>query len=132
LDFYPNGHPEKYAKLAFKVFDTDKSGTISFDEFVIVTVFSVRGQDAEKALDFAFDLFDVDKNGKIDRKEFTTLLIAIYELNNIEIETKSAKTIAKEMFKEYDQDNNKSLDKNEFLTLIKSDQIFSKFFNIHI
>ena len=61
---YPTGNPEKYAKIAFKAFDDNKSGKITFEEFLLSTSFVTRGHgDREKAIDFAFDIYDSDNNG---------------------------------------------------------------------
>ena len=62
---HPNGNAEKYAKIAFKAFDEDNTGKISFEEFLLATSFvTAGGRDRDKALDFAFDIYDKDNNGK--------------------------------------------------------------------
>lgn len=61
---YKQGNPEKYAEIVFKAFDSNKSGKITFDEFLLATAF-VTGKNVNKAkgIEFAFDVYDINKNG---------------------------------------------------------------------
>lgn len=59
-DFYPDAsNSDKTAKSAFKVFDTDNSGTVSFSEFLIATSFPTSANLAmynQEELEDAFGL----------------------------------------------------------------------------
>lgn len=123
--FYPYGNPKKYAKIAFKAFDADKSGKISFSEFLIATSF-VNSSDVAKTIDFAFDVYDSDNNGKVDKKEMLDMVTAIYEIENIDLA--AAKNTVEEVFKEYDKDNSNSLNKQEFIKFFLSDPIIQRTF----
>jgi len=63
-------------KMMIRMFDTDRSGTINFDEFVGLWGFLA----AWRGL---FDRFDTDRSGNISLDEFTEALIAFgYRLSN--------------------------------------------------
>lgn len=62
--------PENFQDLLFKIFDTDNSGEIDFNEFLIgLTMLSDSGDD----IFFSFDLCDANKNGKVERQELVKL-----------------------------------------------------------
>ena len=57
----------------FIAFDTDNSGSIDFQEFLVA--FNIIGDgDVEKRLAWMFDVYDINKDGSIDRKEIDTIL----------------------------------------------------------
>lgn len=121
--FYQYGNPDNYAKFAFKAFDNDNSGKISFSEFLIATAFSInasQADDMEKSLEFAFDVYDTDDNEKVDRKEVETLLGAIYQLEtgtgNYDFQN-----IIDELFRNYDTDATGYLNKREFIVALLND-----------
>jgi Ca2+-binding EF-hand superfamily protein len=61
------------ADLAFYLYDTDKSGTLEFEEFWSFVSEAYFGQDQPKIfLKRAFDAFDADKNGTLDQTEIET------------------------------------------------------------
>ncbi|CAF1093530.1 unnamed protein product [Brachionus calyciflorus] len=127
--FYKIGNPEKYAKFAFKAFDNDNNGRITFSEFLVATSFSInanKNDDAQKSLEFAFDIYDVDDNGKIDQKEALLVLSAVYELEGRNV-LYAQKTVD-EFFKSYDTDNSGFLNKKEFVTALLNDSYFRSVF----
>ena len=57
----------------FQAFDTDKSGFVDFQEFMVT--FSIIGDgDMEKRLGWVFDLYDINDDGHVDRKEIENIL----------------------------------------------------------
>ncbi|CAF1029639.1 unnamed protein product [Brachionus calyciflorus] len=121
--FYNYGNPERYAKFAFNAFDDDKSGKITFGEFLIATAFSInssRDDDTQQSLEFAFDVYDVDDNGKVDKKEALTLITAVYELEN-GYSSADVQNTVDELFRYYDTDNTGYLNKKEFVTALLND-----------
>lgn len=126
---YPHGKPEKYAKIAFKAFDVDKNGKITFEEFLLSTSFAIQGHvDKRKAIDFAFDIYDSDNNGKITKKEMEQMIAALYEITGQDAKTAKAKVA--EVLNKYDLDRNGSLNKQEFVDFIISDPICAQVFHL--
>ena len=58
---------EKMENAVFDVVDTNRDGTITFDEYMVWIKAAGFPEDAGQA---AFALLDKDKSGKIDRKEY--------------------------------------------------------------
>lgn len=130
---YKYGDAEKYAKIAFKAFDHEKKGKITFAEFLIASSFAINTNsraDLKGSLEFIFDIYDADKNGMIDKKEMEKLIEALYESEGDD--TINARKRVTEIFKYYDLDKNKSLDKNEFMAFMTLDQVASKIFKPQI
>lgn len=127
--FYKTGNPEKYAKLAFKAFDTDNNGKVAFSEFLVATAFSInssKSDDIEKAYEFAFDVYDVDNNGKVDKNEALTLLKAVYEIEGGCLQT--ADDRVEELFKKFDADRTGYLNKSEFVQALYTDNYLREIF----
>ena len=121
--FYTYGNPEKYAKFAFKAFDADNNGKITFSEFLTATAFSInksQADDLEKSLEFAFDVYDVDNNGKVDKKEALKIVTAVYELESGSASPDAQNTVD-ELFRYYDTDGSGFLNKKEFVTALTND-----------
>ena len=80
--FFPFGDPSSFADYVFKVFDSDKSGTIDFKEFICALSVTSRGKMEDK-LDWAFQLYDIDGDGKISYEEMLAIVEAIYKMVDI-------------------------------------------------
>jgi Ca2+-binding EF-hand superfamily protein len=84
--FFPFGDPSSFADYVFKVFDSDKSGTIDFKEFICALSVTSRGKMEDK-LDWAFQLYDIDGDGKISYEEMLAIVEAIYKMVRLAIST---------------------------------------------
>jgi Ca2+-binding EF-hand superfamily protein len=126
----------------FKVFDSDKSGTIDFKEFICALSVTSRGKMEDK-LDWAFQLYDIDGDGKISYEEMLAIVEAIYKMvssrsclvcsyfNTLgqvgsmvklpEDEDTPEKRV-KKIFRMMDKDENGSLDMAEFKEGSKRDE----------
>lgn len=69
-------------KLMFDLCDTDSSGYIDFQEYLILFWARIQSVDAKEKLDFIFDLFDIDKNGYIDFYELHSIIKILFKLKN--------------------------------------------------
>ncbi|XP_066507199.1 calsenilin-like [Hoplias malabaricus] len=77
--FFPQGDASTYAHFLFKAFDTNRSGSIRFEDFVIWLSVLLRGSVTEK-LRWAFNLYDINKDGLITREEMMAIMKSIYDL----------------------------------------------------
>ena len=68
IKIFPGGNADKFSQNVFRTFDTDKSGTIDFREFMLALHVTANGSPEEK-LKWAFRMYDVDGNGAIDIHE---------------------------------------------------------------
>ena len=141
--FFPFGDPTSFADYVFKVFDSDKSGTIDFKEFICALSVTSRGKMEDK-LDWAFQLYDIDGDGKISYEEMLAIVEAIYKMVGItrfsspmfeltlivqvgsmvklpEDEDTPEKRVRK-IFRMMDKDENGSLDMAEFKEGSKRDE----------
>src|SRR5436189_3685627 len=73
------GDPYSFADYVFNVFDSDKSGSIDFKEFICALSITSRGKMEDK-LDWAFQLYDIDGDGKISYDEMLAIVEAIYKM----------------------------------------------------
>lgn len=77
--FFPFGDPTSFADYVFNVFDSDKSGSIDFKEFICALSVTSRGKMEDK-LDWAFQLYDIDGDGEISYNEMLQIVEAIYKM----------------------------------------------------
>ncbi|GKT92829.1 neuronal calcium sensor 1 [Colletotrichum tofieldiae] len=107
--FFPFGDPSSFADYVFNVFDSDKSGSIDFKEFICALSVTSRGKMEDK-LDWAFQLYDIDGDGKISYDEMLKIVEAIYKMR------------VRKIFRMMDKDENGSLDMEEFKEGSKRDE----------
>ena len=64
-------------KTIFQVFDTNKDGTIDFQELMIGLSILTRGSTTER-IELCFSAFDLDKSGDISKQELLFMIQTIY------------------------------------------------------
>jgi Ca2+-binding EF-hand superfamily protein len=77
--FFPSGDPSSFADYVFNAFDSDKSGSIDFKEFICALSVTSQGKMEDK-LDWALQLYDIDRDGKISYEEMLAVVEAIYKM----------------------------------------------------
>ncbi|KAI4123444.1 MAG: hypothetical protein LQ347_006156 [Umbilicaria vellea] len=123
--FFPFGDPTSFADYVFNVFDSDKSGSIDFKEFICALSVTSRGKMEDK-LDWAFQLYDIDGDGQISYNEMLQIVEAIYKMVGSMVklppdEDTPEKRVSK-IFRMMDKDENGSLDMDEFKEGSKRDE----------
>lgn len=140
--FFPFGDPSSFADYVFNVFDSDRSGSIDFKEFICALSVTSRGKMEDK-LDWAFQLYDIDGDGKISYDEMLAIVEAIYKMvgtfllilrefmNNhpqvgsmvkLPDDEDTPEKRVKKIFRTMDKDENGSLDIEEFKEGSKRDE----------
>jgi len=95
--------------------DTDDSGSIEFNEFLIIFENFQIKPITEDQLKSAFKLFDKDSNGLLSVEE----LVDIMKIAGEEMSIPDAEMI----IKEFDVDNNNAINYNEFARMIICDDL---------
>ncbi|BCS24045.1 translation elongation factor EF1B gamma [Aspergillus puulaauensis] len=90
--------------------DLDRTGTIDFDEFLVMMSRKVKDADPEAELRGAFEVFDQDKNGTISADELRKVLTSIGDdVTDADVD---------EMLKLADVNGDGSIDYQEFVRLM--------------
>ena len=141
--FFPFGDPTSFADYVFNVFDSDKSGSIDFKEFICALSVTSRGKMEDK-LDWAFQLYDIDGDGEISYNEMLQIVEAIYKMVSqipclvfrmrrltwsqvgsmvkLPADEDTPEKRVRKIFKMMDKDENGSLDMAEFKEGSKRDE----------
>jgi neurocalcin delta len=112
---FPKGDADKFCDHIFRIYDTDGSKTISFQEFVTTLHVSAKGTPEEK-LRASFRMYDVDRNGSVTIKEMTDILTAIYRSRQDPKAKDRGKKDAMMIMAQLDTNNDKKLSEAEFVS----------------
>ena len=75
----PDRETETFCAQMFNGFDSDQSGKVSFEEFLLALKL-VSNNDPREKLRFAFKMYDIDQNSKLDINELEKLIIGNFLL----------------------------------------------------
>ncbi len=78
---FPKGDAERYARHVFRAFDTDKSNTVDFREFLIGLSMTSSTSSPQTKLEWTFHVFDIDGNGLLTRRECLEVIECIVRFN---------------------------------------------------
>jgi len=90
----------KDAKLdhLFRAMDRDRSGTISFQEYILFQAITVPTQAQQKAselIDMAFEMYDEDGNGEITEQEMNACLEKCFYAKGLDAKSAQVQSIIK-------------------------------------
>ncbi|KAJ2951054.1 hypothetical protein O0L34_g5433 [Tuta absoluta] len=115
----------QYAHLVFNTLDQDRSGLLSFEEFVIGLSILSRGTLEEK-LRWTFSLYDINGDGCITKEEMTEIVNAVYDLMGRVLEPSVDDEIVQEkverLFQKMDLNRDGVLTLDEFLDCCLHDE----------
>ncbi|KAF5406465.1 Guanylyl cyclase-activating protein 2 [Paragonimus heterotremus] len=137
--FFPSRASAAYAQMCFRVFDKERSGELTFEQFARVLSQITRGTEAEK-IDWIFSLYDLNGDGYISRVEVNEVATAIFDLVRVRSEnSRDLQTIEErvntmmELFthpQTYDLNHDGKISKEEFFSVSTNDSDFLANLNI--
>jgi Ca2+-binding EF-hand superfamily protein len=77
----PKGDAERFARHVFRAFDTDKSNTVDFHEFLVGLSMTSPTSSTQTKLEWTFHVFDIDGNGILTRRECLEVIESIVRFN---------------------------------------------------
>jgi len=93
---------QEYIDRLFNAFDSDRSGTIDFREFMLAVTMCSSAEPEDK-LRFCFRSLDVDNNGYLDRQEVLYAVRLLFkhrpETDDLEEELNSPEKVVTAIFK---------------------------------
>ncbi|XP_045769568.1 Kv channel-interacting protein 4-like isoform X2 [Maniola jurtina] len=128
--FFPQGaNTAQYAHYVFNTLDQDRSGLLSFEEFVTGLSVLSRGTLEEK-LRWTFSLYDINGDGCITKEEMTEIVTAIYDLMGKIVEPMIDDEVVREkverLFQKMDLNRDGVLTLDEFLDCCSRDEGISR------
>ncbi|XP_039282823.1 Kv channel-interacting protein 1 isoform X1 [Nilaparvata lugens] len=124
--FFPQGaNTSQYAHYVFNTLDQDRSGLLSFEDFVHGLSILSRGSLDEK-LRWTFSLYDINGDGRITREEMTDIVNAVYDLmgkyTEPGIEDNAVTSKVDSIFQKMDRNNDGVVTLDEFLECCLNDE----------
>ncbi|MBE9200763.1 MULTISPECIES: EF-hand domain-containing protein [unclassified Nodularia (in: cyanobacteria)] len=108
---------EYFANRLFSIFDTDSSGTIQIEEFLI-SVENLVFASTEEKLKFAYQLHDINGDDCIEKAEIADLIAASLNENNLSFKPEQINDLVDILFLEADKDKSGEISFAEFKALI--------------
>ncbi|CAF2845263.1 unnamed protein product [Rotaria sp. Silwood2] len=135
--FNENGNARNYADYIFPAIDKDRSGTISFCEFMSTVALTSKGNadNAEKRLGLIFHIIDSSSKSGADFQELVKFIEAVTTLVKGEdaVNTSDIKGIVKQMFQICKKDaDDGSLSKEEFINWYELCLEFTRIFSFFL
>ncbi|CAF3814079.1 unnamed protein product [Rotaria sordida] len=115
-ELFPRGNPRYYCNYAFRIFDKNNSGTITFDEYMSAISLTMPG-DIEHQLALTFQMCAHHDQKQASSEELFHLLQAVAELKGED--SSSASLIAKTIMKFDKRGKDEMITKEEFISGLK-------------
>ncbi|CAF1296458.1 unnamed protein product [Rotaria sordida] len=115
-ELFPRGNPRYYCNYAFRIFDKNNSGTITFDEYMSAISLTMPG-DIEHQLALTFQMCAHHDQKQVSSEELFHLLQAVAELKGED--SSSASLIAKTIMKFDKRGKDEMITKEEFISGLK-------------
>ena len=115
---YPEKKCDEFVDTLFALFDFDRSGTITFSEFLIAISLSGNKEPAEK-LKLVFRMYDYNRNGLIEKEEVERILTSVANVSD---------EIDYETVMHWDTNNKGSLTEDEFVNFVMNNPKLKKYF----
>jgi Ca2+-binding EF-hand superfamily protein len=119
-------NPELTDRL-FKIFDTDKSGTVDFKE-LSVGLTTLGSGSLDKKLGFVFSLFDTAGTGHINKDQLTVAFRTLFSMLYTGDAEQLVKVYVTLLLELYDENKDGSITLDELTTAAKNDEILAHLF----
>jgi len=125
---FPMGDASKYAQIVFRAIDRDRTGGITFGDFMDFLSIISKGSEQEKIL-WSFQFFDVNQDGKITREEMIKVSESVFELMGTGLHEKGKLEYVENVFLSMDRDGDGEVTLQEFIWYCKQNKQVSNSLN---
>jgi len=121
---FPMGDASKYAQIVFRAIDKDRTGGITFGDFMDFLSVITKGTEREKIL-WSFQFFDINQDGKITREEMIKVSESVYELVGADLAEKGNRQYVENIFYTMDSDRDGEVSVQEFIAYCSNQDVVS-------
>ncbi|XP_025152426.1 dual oxidase 2 [Harpegnathos saltator] len=107
----------EFVKKIFNLVDKDKSGFISFREFVDMLVIFLKGS-AEEKIKLMFDMYDINGKGRLKREEFSNMLRSFMETVNADVTDDELESLVQSMMYHANLANKETINLQDFQQIL--------------
>lgn len=123
--FFPQGECGNYAHFVFSTMDSNSSGIINFEDFLMGLSILSRGTMDEK-LRWIFNLYDLNGDGKVTKEELTLVVSSVFDLmgkcTNPVIDDSVPKRTAEKVFHKLHPRQDGAITIEDFLQICYNDE----------
>ncbi|GBL94331.1 NADPH oxidase 5, partial [Araneus ventricosus] len=112
-----------FVERIFNVFDADKSGTVSLDEFMRVMRCFANQSPAEK-LHYLFDVYDINNDGNIEFSELRNVISECMKENGLQFGEEETDELTRMLFDDADTDGSGTITFTEFKNQLERQPAF--------